>query len=319
MKKSLSIEDIRKTSIKMKNIYNMVPELASIDAPILIQGEEGTEKELIARAIHLNSRRKNKLFAIFNCSAYPQELLEAELFGYEKGAFKGALKRNIGYLERSNGGTIFLDEIDKISPLLQAKLVRFLQTKEFERLGDKETIRGVDVRLIVSTTTDLRQEVEKATFSEALYYQINTISIYLPPLRQRKDDIKSLTQYFLERLSLEKGKTIKAVSPDVLQVLMDYSWPRNIKELENTIQYAFISDKDKIIDENDLPSRILNEISIKKESRLTSFKSQEKGFLIRALQKYNWNKVKVAKELSISRSTLYAKLKKYNITIDSEV
>jgi len=311
-RRALKLQEIRERSPKMKQIYDMILKLAPTDAPVLIQGEEGTEKELVAQAIHFNSLRRDNPFISVNCSAYPQTLLESELFGHEEGAFNGAIHQKIGCFEKANKGTIFLDRIEDIPPISQMKLLRLLQSKEFERLGGEETIR-VDIRLIAATNKDLRKEVEKGTFREDLFYQLNIIAIHLPPLRQRKEDIPLLVEYFLEELNSQGGKRIKCLSPEAMQVLMKYHWPRNVKELENVIQHMFLLAEDEIINKDLLPSRILNEILAKKEEEISTFEENEKRFLMKILQECNWNKLQVAKRLNISRSTLYAKLKKYNL------
>ena len=313
-RRALKLQAIRELSPKMKQIYDMILKLAPTDARVLIQGEEGTEKELVAQAIHFNSLRRDNPFISVNCSAYPQTLLESELFGHEEGAFEGAIHRKIGCFEKANRGTVFLDRIEDIPPISQMKLLRLLQSKEFERLGGEETIR-VDIRLIAATNKDLRKEVEKGTFREDLFYQLNIISIHLPPLRQRKEDIPLLVEYFLEELNSHGGKRIKYLSPETMQLLVKYNWPRNVKELENVIQHAFLLAEDEVINKDLLPSRILNEILVKKkeEEEISTFEENEKRFLMKILQECNWNKLRVAKRLNISRSTLYAKLKKYNL------
>ncbi len=311
-RRALKLQEIRERSPKMKQIYDMILKLAPTDAPVLIQGEEGTEKELVAQAIHFNSLRRDNPFISVNCSAYPQTLLESELFGHEEGAFNGAIHQKIGCFEKANKGTIFLDRIEDIPPISQMKLIRLLQSKEFERLGGEETIR-VDIRLIAATNKDLRKEVEKGTFREDLFYQLNIIAIHLPPLRQRKEDIPLLVEYFLEELSSKGGKRVKYLSPETMQVLMKYDWPGNVKELENVIQHMFLLAEDEIINKDLFPSRILNEILAKKEEEISTFEENEKRFLMKILQECNWNKLQVAKRLNISRSTLYAKLKKYNL------
>lgn len=309
---ALQLQEIRERSPKMQQVYDMVLKLAPTDAPVLIQGEEGTEKELVAQAIHFNSLRKDNSFVSVNCSAYPQTLLESELFGHEAGAYNGAVHQKIGCFEKAHKGTIFLDRIEDAPPISQMKLLRLLQSKEFERLGGEEAIR-VDIRLIAATNKDLRKEVEKGTFREDLYYQLNIIAIHLPPLRQRKEDIPILVEYFLEELRSKSGKRIKHLSPETMQVLMKYDWPRNVKELENVIQHAFLLAENETINKDLLPSRILNEILAKKEEEINSFEENEKRFLMKILDECNWNKLQVAKRLNISRSTLYGKLKKYDL------
>lgn len=310
----LKIQDINKQSAKMQQVYNMILNLAPTDAAVLIQGEEGTEKALVARSIHLNSARKNRLFEVYNCSAYPQFIVESGLFGHEIGAFEGAVYRKKGCLEQADGGTVFLCEIDKIAPMTQIKLQRFLQDGEFKRLGGEETIK-TDVRIIAAVNSDLGREVERGTFNEELSYMLDVINIHLPSLRQRKEDIPLLIEYLIERLNMEMGKNVKGVTHDVMQILTGYSWPGNVKELENTIQHAFLLTQGEVIEHDCLPSRILNEVLTEKDEGVISFEENEKRFLIKTLQECNWNKLQVAKQLNVSRSTLYAKLKKYNLTV----
>jgi two-component system response regulator HydG len=298
---------------KMQRIYQLVLDVAPTNATVLIQGESGTGKELIARAIHINSLRKNRPFIVVNCSAYPQTLIESELFGYEKGAFTGATQRKLGRFEMAHGGTIFLDEVSEIPIASQVRILRFLQCQEFERLGGMETIK-VDVRVIAATNKDLNAEVKRGNFREDLYYRLNVIPTNLPPLRERKGDILILVDYFLKRLSTKSGKGIKKVSSRAIQLLLNYSWPGNVRELENVLEYAFILTKNEIIEAKTL-SQVLKPTSsaLAKKANICSLRDNEKEFLIEMLNKFNWNKLQVAKRLGISRSTLYAKLKKYNL------
>ncbi len=291
----------------------MILNLAPTDATVVIQGEEGTEKALVARAIHLNSARKDKPFEVYNCSAYPQFIVESGLFGHEIGAFDGAVYQKKGCLEQADGGTVVLTEIDKISPMTQVKLRAFLQNREIKRLGGKKTIK-TDIRIIAAVNPDLGREVERGTFNEELSYMLNVINIHLPSLRQRKDDIVLLVECFIGRLNMEMDKNVKGMASDAMQVLMDYSWPGNVKELENSIQHAFLLTEGNEIKREFLPSRILTEVLTEKDDGITSFEENEKRFLIKTLQECNWNKLQVAKQLNVSRSTLYSKLKKYNLT-----
>ena len=295
---------------KMRQIYNLILDIAPTDATVLIQGESGSGKELIARAIHLHSHRKDKPFVVVNCSAYPQTLLESELFGHEKGAFTGATHKRIGRFELADKGTLFLDEIGEIPLMSQVKLLRFLQFQKFERLGGIKTI-DVDIRVIAATNKDLINEVENGNFREDLYYRLNVIPINIPPLRVRRNDIPLLVEHFLKRLNTRGNKKVKGISSEAMDILMHYSWFGNVRELENIIERAFILTKDEFISEQNLPSNI--RLVIGKEEKVSSFQENEKRFLTKVLEKYQWNKLRVAKKLNISRSTLYAKLKKYNI------
>ena len=311
----MKIQEINKQSARMQQIYNMILNLAPTDTSVVIQGEEGTEKALVARCIHLNSSRKDKPFDVYNCSAYPRFIVESGLFGHETGAFEGAVSQKKGCLERNNGGTVFLSEIDKMSPLTQIKLQDFLQEGSIKRLGGKKSIK-TDVRIIAAVNTDLGKEVEKGTFNEEFSYMLNVINIHLPSLRQRKDDIPLLIECFLEILNVEIGKNVSGVTSDTMQILMDYSWPGNVKELENSIQHAFLLAKGEKVERELLPSRILDEVLKEKNEGITSFEENEKRFLMKILQENNWNKLKVAKQLNVSRSTLYSKLNKYNLTVN---
>jgi len=311
----LKIQEINKQSARMQQIYNMILNLAPTDTSVVIQGEEGTEKALVARCIHLNSSRKDKPFDVYNCSAYPRFIVESGIFGHETGAFEGAVSQKKGCLEQNNGGTVFLSEIDKMSPLTQIKLQNFLQDGSIKRLGGKKSIK-TDIRIIASVNTDLGKEVEIGTFNEEFSYMLNVINIHLPSLRQRKDDIPLLTECFLETLNVEIGKNVRGVTSDTMQILMDYTWPGNVKELENSIQHAFLLAKGEKVERELLPSRILDEVLKEKNEGITSFEENEKRFLMKILQENNWNKLKVAKQLNVSRSTLYSKLNKYNLTVN---
>ncbi|MGP8330250.1 MAG: sigma 54-interacting transcriptional regulator [Methanosarcinaceae archaeon] len=295
---------------KMQQLYKLILDIAPTDATVLIQGESGSGKELVARAVHLHSYRKDKPFIVVNCSAYPQTLLESELFGHEKGAFTGAIHRKLGRFELADKGTLFLDEIGEIPLMSQVKLLRFLQFQKFERSGGVETIE-VNIRVIAATNKDLKKEVENGNFREDLYYRLNVIPINIPPLRVRRNDISLLVEHFLKRLNLRGNKKVKGISSEAMDILMRYNWPGNVRELENIIEHAFILTKNEFISGQSLPFDIYSVVN--KEQKISSFQDNEKKFLARALEEYKWNKLQVAKKLNISRSTLYAKLKKYNI------
>ena len=295
---------------KMRQIYHLIVDIAPTKATVLIQGESGSGKELIAKAIHLNGHQKDKSFVVVNCSAYPHTLLESELFGHEKGAFTGATRQRIGRFELANGGTLFLDEIGEIPLMSQVKLLRFLQFQKFERLGGTETIE-VNVRIIAATNKNLLKEVEKGNFREDLYYRLNVIPVNIPPLRARKVDIAILVDYFLKKLNSLGNKKIKGISSEAMRLLMNYNWPGNVRELENIIEHSFILTKGKVINEQHFPFNIT--VNTEEDKKISSFQENERRFLAQVLQEYKWNKSQVAKKLNISRSTLYAKLKKYNI------
>jgi transcriptional regulator with PAS, ATPase and Fis domain len=295
----------------MRAIYDFIDDISQSDSTVLIQGESGTGKELIARAIHLLSPRKEKPFVIANCSAYAETLLESELFGHEKGAFTGAIRRKKGRFELADGGTVFLDEIGEIPPPTQLLLLRVLQERRFERVGGEETIE-VDVRLIAATNRTLNREVMEGRFREDLYYRLNVIPIMIPPLRERRDDIPLLAKHFLETyLSLNK-KAIRGFSEEVMQIFMDYDWPGNVRELQNVVEHAVILAKGGIIEVIDLP-HALKETVPRPEADTTSLKDTERNLILRVLREVKGNKYRAAKRLGITRSTLYGKMRKHCI------
>jgi two-component system response regulator HydG len=298
---------------KMQVIYKMIEDIAPTDATVLIQGESGTGKELVARAIHLASSRKDKPFVVINCSAYPATLLESELFGHEKGSFTGAIRQKFGRFEQAHGGTVFLDEIGEIHPSAQIKLLRVLQTQKFERLGGEKTL-SVDLRILAATNKDLLQEVKKGNFREDLYYRLNVIPIYLPPLRERRNDIPLLAGHFLQGFASEQGKEIQGFRPETMRNLMDYNWPGNVRELENTVEHATVLAKGGRIEAVDLPAAIRQDLSPSQHTKLPTMVDHEKKLLQETLEECGWNKKQTAKRLGISRSTLYEKLKKYQIS-----
>jgi DNA-binding NtrC family response regulator len=297
---------------KMQLIYKMIEDIAPTDATVLIQGESGTGKELVARAIHLESPRQDKPFVVINCSAYPATLLESELFGHEKGAFTGAIRQKIGRFEQAHGGTVFLDEIGEIHPSAQIKLLRVLQTQKFERLGGEKTL-GVNLRILAATNKDLLQEVKKGNFREDLYYRLNVIPIYLPPLRERRNDVPLLARYFLQRFATEQEKKIQGFSAEAMRLLMEHQWPGNVRELENTVEHATVLAKSVRIEVSDLPTAIRTTSSLAEITRVPTMEEHERKILQDALEECSWNKKQTAKRLGISRSTLYDKLKKYQI------
>ncbi len=298
---------------KMQAIFRLIEDIANTDATVLIEGESGTGKELVARAIHRQSLRRDNPFIVINCAAYPDTLLESELFGHEKGAFTGAVRTKPGRFEQADGGTVFLDEIAEIPLSAQVKLLRVLQTKSFERLGGEKTLT-VDVRVIAATNKDIITEVKKGVFREDLYYRLNVIPIKLPPLRERRNDIPLLARYFLKRFSKEQNKTIDSISPSAMRILLDYPWPGNVRELENTMEHAVSLAKTTTIEVMDIPST-LSEKSNLNFLRTTTMQDHERELLETVLKECNWNKKEAARRLGISRSTLYNKLKKYNIPL----
>jgi DNA-binding NtrC family response regulator len=310
LEKRYSFGSILGKNNRMQAIYELISDVAITDSTVLIQGESGTGKELIARAIHFNSHRKNKPFVVANCSAYSQNLLESELFGHEKGSFTGAIRRKTGRFELAHGGTIFLDEIGEVSPPTQILLLRVLQDHRFERVGGEETLE-VEVRVIAATNKNLMEEIRKGTFREDLYYRLNVIPIFVPPLRERKDDVPLLASHFLQKFCQEKGKDVTSISPDVMEILLAHSWPGNVRELENVIQHAIIIAKQEKILPKDLPQYLLQQPLPTKQ--LISLQDHEKNLIMKTLEETNWNKHQTAKRLKINRSTLYGKMKRYGL------
>jgi DNA-binding NtrC family response regulator/HAMP domain-containing protein len=297
---------------KMQVIYRLIEDTGPTDATVLIQGESGTGKELVAKAIHQQSERRNKTFVVINCSAYPDTLLESELFGHEKGAFTGAIRQKAGRFEQAHRGTVFLDEIGEIPPTAQIKLLRVLQTHRFERLGGEQSLE-VDVRILAATNKNLLKEVQKGAFREDLFYRLNVIPIFLPPLRERRNDIPLLANHFLNAFAAEQGKRLEELSPDAMRKILDYSWPGNVRELENSIEHAVVLAKGTRIEIADLPSVIRGATPATATNDVPLMAESERVLLEKVLEECNWNKKKAARRLGIGRSTLYAKLKRYGI------
>ncbi|MDH3880828.1 MAG: sigma 54-interacting transcriptional regulator, partial [Desulfobacteraceae bacterium] len=296
---------------KMQTIYKLIEDIAHTDATILIQGDTGTGKELVARAIYKESLRNDKPFVVINCAAYPSTLLESELFGHEKGAFTGAIRKKMGRFEQADGGTVFLDEIGEIPLPSQIKLLRVLQTQKFERLGGEQTL-AVNVRIIAATNKDLIQEVKRGNFREDLYYRLNVIPIHLPLLRNRRNDIPLLARHFQRRFAAEHGDDVKDFSSEAMRRLLDYPWPGNVRELENTIEHAVVLSKGQRTEVAHLPSILINNDTLSlpaERNRAGTMVDHEKKLLIDVLKECSWNKSKAALQLGISRSTLYGKLK----------
>ncbi len=298
---------------KMQTIYKLIEDIGPTDATVLIQGESGTGKELVARAIHTKSLRSQGSFVVINCSAYPATLLESELFGHEKGAFTGAVRRKKGLFERADGGTVFLDEIGEIPPSAQIKLLRVLQTQKFERLGAEQTLT-VDTRIISATNKELLEEVKKGRFREDLFYRLNVIPINLPPLRERQNDIPILSNHFLRWFGAEQKKDIRNFSPETMRRLLDYQWPGNVRELENSIEHAVVLAKGSRIEIADLPSAIPTTLSATAPKTVKKFTENEVTLIRETLIECKWNKKEAARRLGISRSTLYNKIRKYQIS-----
>ncbi len=309
MRERISYGEIIGQSKKMQEVYELIDLVSGSDATVLITGENGTGKELVAQAIHWRSHRSKGPFIVANCSAYSPTLLESELFGHEKGAFTGAISQKKGRIERAQAGTLFLDEIGDIAPATQILLLRFLQDHCFERVGGEKTIEA-DVRVLAATNRDLRHEVQVGRFRDDLYYRLNVIAIHLPPLRERKEDIPLLAQHFLKKFNLKEGKKIHKFSSNAMQALMDYEWPGNVRQLENAISHAVILSQGEIIRGRHLPG-FLREVM--GESASTSLTENERNLILRVLKESNWNKHDAARRLRVSRSTLYSKIRRYGL------
>jgi len=317
LKQKYTFKNIIGQSGVMQEVFKAVEKIVDSNVTVLIQGESGTGKELIARAIHYHSKtRANKPFVAVNCTALPESLLESELFGHEKGSFTGAVGRRIGKFEQANTGTIFLDEVGLMSPATQAKLLRVLQEREFERVGGTELIK-VDVRVISATNKDLEEAMKKGEFREDLYYRISVFPIKLPPLRERKEDIPLLAAHFLKKYNEQENKQIEGISPEALELLMAYNWPGNVRELENAIERAVVLATDKEIGPKELPAavRSLGEKKLyESDNTLSSWiEKLEEEALRQALLENEGNISKTAKKLGIGRATIYRKAKKYGL------
>jgi transcriptional regulator with PAS, ATPase and Fis domain len=298
----------------MNEIFQLIRDIAGLRSTVLIQGESGTGKELIARAIHNSGDRAKRPFICVSCAALAETLLESELFGYEKGAFTGAVTRKKGKFELADGGTIFLDEIGDISPKLQMDLLRVLQERRFYRVGGSEELQ-VDVRIIAATNADLRQNVQQGTFRDDLYYRLNVINILIPPLRERREDIPLLVRHFIERLTHELQKEITDISEGALKILLNNDWPGNVRELENAVERAIVTSKSKLLTEDDFAfMRHLPDNSTNWTVPVNmSLQDIEKNVISATLKSAHGNIKETAAILGIDRSTLYEKIKKYGI------
>jgi len=312
------------TSEKMHQIKEMIDQVANTDVTVLILGESGVGKEVVARSIHLNSLRRDRPFVKVNCAALPSELLESELFGYEKGAFTGAYRQKPGKFELANGGTIFLDEIVEISPPLQAKLLQVLQDREFSRLGGKKDVR-VDVRVLAATNKNIEEAVNSGRFREDLYYRLNVVNVTIPPLRDRKDEIPIFVEYFLDKFGKKYRKTVKRLSDPIMKVFLQYHWLGNVRELENVIQRIIVLGNEKVV-LDELASAV-NKESVQmeeeshppkkwpslKEVHREAITKAETEVIRKALEMTNWNRKKAAGLLNISYKALLYKIKECGI------
>jgi len=296
----------------MKEVYKMIAKAAPTKSTVLIYGETGTGKELVARAIHYTSLRRKKPFIKVNCAALPEELLESELFGYEKGAFTGAIEKKEGRFELAHTGTLLLDEISETSPGFQAKLLRVLQEEEFERVGGTKTIK-VDVRIIATTNINPREAVEKGKLREDLYYRLNVIPIYLPPLRERRGDIPLLVRYFLKKYNRQNGRKVRGITSECLEVINQYQWPGNIRELENAIQRAVVISEKEFLSPEDLFLKIDPESRVSFSLENVTLEEMERRLIQHTLQRVGGNRTKAAKILGVSVRTIRNKIKKYHL------
>lgn len=316
---------------KMQEVFNLIYKLCKVETTVLIRGENGTGKELVARAIHFNSPRKSGAFVAINCGAIPENLMESEFFGHEKGAFTGAVERKIGKFQLANNGTLFLDEIGELKPEMQVKILRALQEKKFTPVGSNREVK-TNARIIAATNRNLEKMMETSEFREDLFYRLNVMPIFLPPLRERADDIPALAVSFLQKFSREHGKNISSIDPECLDLMKKYRWPGNIRELENIIERAFIVEASSIMTKASLPDQIKSDVSQQQtnlppqpqQSGLIPtgaldfevFKEQaEKDFIVSAL-KANKGKInQTVAQANIPKNTLLRKIRKYSINV----
>jgi Nif-specific regulatory protein len=315
LKTRFDVHNMVGTSNAMQQVYRLIEQVADSNATVLIRGESGTGKDLVAHAIHYNSLRADKPFVKVNCTAMPETLLESELFGHEKGAFTGAVERKLGRFERAHGGTIFLDEIGDFPPNLQVKLLRVIQFKEFERVGGLDTIK-TNVRIIVATHKPLEEQIEHGHFREDLFYRINVFPIFLPPLRERKDDIMLMADHFLEKFAAENGKRITRISTPAIDMLTRYHWPGNIRELENCIERAVLLCSDDVIRSEHLPPslQMVDRGEVTTNPSLPEvIANKERELIVDALKRSGGQQRKAARDLGVTERILGYKIRKYGI------
>ena len=321
------------SSSAMTAVLDSIRQVAATKATVLVTGESGTGKELVAQAIHKLSPRANKPFRPVHCAALSENLLESELFGHEKGAFTGANERVAGRFEMADGGTLFLDEIGEISLAVQVKLLRVLETHQFERVGGSETLT-VDVRVVAATNRDLRAMVEQGTFREDLFYRLNVVNIRIPPLRERREDIPEILDFYLKKSAADNGKDVADISPEALGVLMAYDWPGNVRELRNCVERMVVFARGATLTMTDVPADIRSAVGEQFEAKAMppktdetapaeppaaiglNVKENEKSLIIKALEECGGNRSQAALKLNISRRTLYRKLHEYGLAKD---
>lgn len=299
----------------MRRVFRVIRDVAPTNTTVLIQGETGTGKELVARAIHYTSPRRDNPFVAVSCAALPDSLLESELFGHVRGAFTGAESDRPGRFELANEGTLFLDEIGEVSPALQVKLLRVIETKEFERLGDRQTTK-VDVRFIAATNRDLKEDVEEGRFREDLYYRLNVLAIKIPPLRERREEVPLLVQHFVKMFAGQTGRNIRGVSQETMDILLDYPWPGNVRQLENAIEHAFIHCTGGVVQPRHLPEELQQahpSVVERVSGTEKPLESLEKEVILTALERASFRRSEAARLLGISRSSLWRKMKRHGI------
>jgi DNA-binding NtrC family response regulator len=319
LKERYKFDEIVSASSAMEEVLNLAGRVASSNATVLLRGESGTGKELVAKAIHYHSPRAGFPLIKVNCAALPETLLESELFGHEKGAFTGASAKRTGRFEAADKGTLFLDEIGELTPAMQVKLLRVLQEHEFERLGGNQTIK-TDVRIITATNRDIEKAIREGKFREDLYYRLNVVSLVIPPLRERKEDIPALLDHFIAKYSKENNKRITGISAEARDMLMRYSYPGNVRELENIIERAVVLSRKEVITSADLPipvRTVLAEEALQgqelKGSLNETLDTVERGLILEALKESGGTQTRAAEKLGISERVLRYKLKKYKI------
>jgi DNA-binding NtrC family response regulator len=319
LRERYKFDEIVSVSSAMEEVLNLAGRVASSNATVLLRGESGTGKELVAKAIHFHSPRAGFPLIKVNCAALPETLLESELFGHEKGAFTGAAAKRIGRFEAADKGTLFLDEIGELTPAMQVKLLRVLQEREFERLGGNQTIK-TDVRVITATNRDIEKAIREGMFREDLYYRLNVVSLVIPPLRDRKEDVSALLGHFIEKYSKENKKQISGISAETRDLLMRYSYPGNVRELENIIERAVVLSRKEIITAADLPIHVRTAMAEDalpgrklKGSLNETLDTVERGLILEALKESGGTQTRAAEKLGISERVLRYKLKKYKI------
>lgn len=303
------------SSRAMDDLLRLVEKVADTDSSVLITGETGVGKELIGRAIHRLSRRSERVFCAVNSAAFPETLLESELFGHRRGAFTGATANKKGLFEFANEGTVFLDEVAEMPLSMQVKLLRFLQTGEVRPVGD-ETTRYVDVRLVAATNKNLEREVADGTFREDLYYRLAVIPIHVPPLRERPEDVRALSTHFLHRFAERAGKSVESIAPDAMELLAGYAWPGNVRQLENSIERGVALCQSSEIQVEDLPVRLKEESLVREGETIHSLQVMERSHILNTLEQVNWNRKRAAALLQISTTTLWRRLKEFGIETD---